>query len=125
MTMREYGVSVCSENCGLLITSCSGWTSDDPAVSDIVRDRIENNMEAHCPGCGCRVGADPNGSWREVWVPVGVAEWIAGWIRTCPECGPYPKTCPADTGLVAVEEDGGTCIQCWVDSALKAVGENV
>lgn len=86
--MREYGVEVCSEECGMLVVPPSYdsqyrgvmWTYMGSPVSAQLR---------YCPFCGTRVGVErrENGSiaWREAMVPRAALEYVARcWARYDP-----------------------------------------
>lgn len=115
---REYDVTECSEECGLLVAGKATWYTADMAVEDIVRDRHENGMDAYCPGCGTRIGIDERGPWREARVPMAALEYMVEFVPTCPPDGPYPSGCPAET-----DGSGDFCTRCWVSAALRAAEE--
>jgi hypothetical protein len=69
---REYGVNVCSEECGMLVVA----PSYDMRYRGVMWTYMENPVGAelrYCPFCGTRVGVErrENGSiaWREAMVP--------------------------------------------------------
>jgi hypothetical protein len=60
--MREYGVTVCSEECGKT-------RFDDGWMVQCYKSAISFGVEFRCPHCGTRVGVDEDGPWREAMVP--------------------------------------------------------
>jgi hypothetical protein len=116
--MREYGVEVCSEECGEtrigLISVMYGlhwWHEEIDTV-------IVRGGERFCPSCGTRVGIDERGPWREAMVPRAALEWLAGISEGCAQVSP----CPANKPLSDANKEA-LCRECLVQAALKAAEE--
>jgi len=109
--MREYGVEVCSEECGRTVLAAhdTHWIIWEFAGEVM----ISKGRAGYCPACGTRVGIDERGSWRESMVPRAALEYMAEcWGRYDPgEINPdeaiaYALKHAEDAALKAAEEDG-------------------
>jgi hypothetical protein len=112
--MREYGVTACSEECGLTVWRSSYWLVKDDAGSG----GVCYGSSFHCPKCGTRVGIDERGPWREQMVPRAALEWLAGISEGCAQVSP----CPA-AKLLSDANREAACRECLVQAALKAAEE--
>lgn len=114
--MREYGVTVCSEECGVARLDI-GDRCEAPYWFVQLEGRL---LVDFCPDCGTRVGIDEKGAWRAAMVPRAALEWLA---EQCDDCPDLPgHECPV-AHLDNEDMPEGACYKCWVDAALKAAGE--